>query len=96
MPGFANQNPGTYHLRTQEVDYAGTPVLVFNLCKGRPIMNSQPVDDGRVWTHVIDVLPNNEDACGIAAINSRSAWTMCLLPSWLTRVMSTAVMLPCV
>ena len=44
------------------------PVIVFNLGKGRLIMHTHPVDDGRVWSHMSDVLLNNEAACEIAAV----------------------------
>ena len=48
MPGFAIQKLGKFFDCEQEVDYAGSPVLVFNLGKGRPIMRSHPVDNGLV------------------------------------------------
>ena len=43
MPGFANHKYGKFFDCEQEVDNAGSPVLVFNLGKGRPIMRSHPV-----------------------------------------------------
>ena len=33
-------------------------------------MNTHPVDDGRVWSHVSDELHNNDAACDIAAVQS--------------------------
>ena len=52
----------------QEVDNTGSPVLVFNLGKDRPIMRSHPGDDGRVWTDVTDVLKNDTAIREIAAV----------------------------
>ena len=68
MPGFADQSLGVFNKVTQEMDHDGNPVIVFNLGKGRPIMHTHPVDDGRVWSHMSDVLHNNEAACEIAAV----------------------------
>ena len=68
MPGFADQSLGIFDKVTQEMDHDGNPVVVFNLGKGRPIMPTHPVDDGLVWSHVSDVLHNNEAACEIAAV----------------------------
>ena len=68
MPGVANQKLGRCHGCTQAVDHACSPALVFNLGKGRPIIKSPPLNDGRVWTHVTDVLRSNEAACVIAAV----------------------------
>ena len=68
MPGFANQILGRFFDREQEVDNAGSPVLVFNLGKGRPIMRSHPVDDGRERTDVTDVLKNDTAIREIAAV----------------------------
>ena len=68
MPGLANQQLRKFHDCEQEVDNAGSPVLVFNLGKGRPIMRSLPVDNGLVWTDVTDVMKNYTDACEIAAV----------------------------
>ena len=49
MPGFTNQKLGKFFGCEQEVDNVGSPVLVFNLGKGTPIMRSHPVDNGLVW-----------------------------------------------
>ena len=68
MPGFAHQQSGKFHDCEQEVENAGSPVLLFNLGKGRPIMRSIPVDDGLVWTDVTDVLKNDPDACETAEV----------------------------
>ena len=68
MPGFANQKLGKFFDCEQEVDNAGSPVLVFNLGKGRPIMRSHPVDDGLVWTDVTEVLKNDTAIREIAAV----------------------------
>ena len=68
MPGFANQKLGKFFDCEQEVDDAGSPVLVFNLGKGRPIMRSHHVDDGLVWTDVTDVLKNDTAIREIAAV----------------------------
>ena len=38
---------------------------MFNLAKGRPFMSTHPVDDGPAWSHVSDVLHNNDAACDI-------------------------------
>ena len=54
MPGFANQQLGKFFDSAPEVVDATSPVLVFNLGKGRPIMRSHPVDSGLVWTDVTD------------------------------------------
>ena len=40
MPGFASQKLGKFFDCEQEVDNAGSPVLVFDLGKGKPIMRS--------------------------------------------------------
>ena len=66
MPGFADQSLGVCDKVTHEMDHDGNPVVVFNL--GRPIMHTHPVDDGRVWSHMSDVLHNNETACEIAVV----------------------------
>ena len=55
---------------TQEMDHDVNPVIVFNLDKGRPIISTHPVDDGRVWSHMSDVLHNNYAACEIAAVQN--------------------------
>ena len=68
MPSFANQKLGKFFDRKQEVDNAGSPVLVFNLGKARPIMRSHPVDDGLVWTDITDVLKNDTAIREIAAV----------------------------
>ena len=68
MPGFADQLLGSFGKCTQEMDHDGNPVIVFNLGKGTPIMSTHPVDDGRVWSHLSDVLHNNDAACEIAAV----------------------------
>ena len=52
------------------MDHDGNPIIVFNLGKGRPILSTHPVDDGRVWSHVSDVLHNNDTACEIAAVHN--------------------------
>ena len=70
MPGFADQSLGVIHKCTQEMDHDGNPVIVFNLGKGRPTMSTHPVDDGRVWSHVSDVLHNNDAACEIAVVQN--------------------------
>ena len=70
MPGSADQMLGRFDNRTQEMDHDGNPVIVFNLGKGRPILSTHPVDDGRVWSHVSDVLHNNDAACEIAAVQN--------------------------
>ena len=70
IPGFANQTLGKFGMCTQEDDRDGTPVVVFNLGKGRPVMSTHPVDDGRVWSHVSGVLHNNDAACDIAVVQS--------------------------
>ena len=68
MPEFADQSLGVFDKCTQEIDHDGNRVIVFNLGKCRPIMHTHPVDDGRVWSHMSDVLHNNEAACEIAAV----------------------------
>ena len=70
MPGFADQMLGRFDKCTQEMDHVGNPVIVFNLGKGRPIMRTHPVDDGRVWSHMSDMLHNNDAACEIAAVQN--------------------------
>ena len=70
IPGFADQTLGRLDKCTQEMDHDGNPVNVFNLGKGRPIMSTHPVDDGRVWSHMSDVLHNNDAACEIAAVQN--------------------------
>ena len=70
MPGFADQTLGRFDKCTREMDHDGNPVIVFNLGKGRPILSTDPVDDGRVWSHVSDVLHNNDAACEIAAVQN--------------------------
>ena len=67
MPGFASQTLGKFFDCEQEVDNAGSPILVFNIGKGRPIMRSHPVDRGLVWTDVTDVLKNDSAIREIAA-----------------------------
>ena len=69
-PGFADQTLGRFGICTQEMDHDGNPVIVFNLGKDRPVISTHPVDDGRVWSHVSDVLHNNDAACDIAAVQS--------------------------
>ena len=68
MPGFANQKLGNFFDCEQELDNAGSPVLVFNLGKSRPIMRSHPVDTGLAWTDVTDVLKNDTAIHEIAAV----------------------------
>ena len=68
MPSFANQKLGIFFNCEQEADDAVSPVLVFNLGKGRPIMRSHPVASGLVWTDVTDVLKNNTAIREIAAV----------------------------
>ena len=68
ISGFANQTLSRFGMFPQEMDHDGNPVIVFNLGKGRPVMSTHPVDDGRVWSHVSDVLHNNDVACDIAAV----------------------------
>ena len=70
MPGFTDQSLGSFGKCTQVMDHNGNPVIVFNLGKGRPIMSTHTVDDGRVWSHVSDVLHNNGAACEIAAVQN--------------------------
>ena len=65
MPGFANQAHGRFGICTQEMDHDGNPLIVFNPGKGRPVMSMHPVDNGRVWSHVLDVLHNNDAACAV-------------------------------
>ena len=67
MPGFANQKLGKFFDCEQEVDNAGSPVLVFILGKGRSIMRSHPVDNGLTRTDVTDVLNNDTAVREIAA-----------------------------
>ena len=69
MPGFADQSFDVFDKCTQEMDHDGNPVIVFNLGKGRPTMHTHPVDDGRVWSHMSDVL-HNKAACEIAAVQN--------------------------
>ena len=68
MPGVANQKLGKLSDCEQEVENAGSPVLVFNLGKGRPIMRSNPVDNGLPWTDVTDVVKNDTAIREIAAV----------------------------
>ena len=68
MPGFASQKIGQFFDCEQDIDNAGSPVLVFNLGKGRPIMRSHPVDNGLTWTDVTDVLKNDTAIREIAAV----------------------------
>ena len=68
MAGFASQKLGKFFDCEQDVDNAGSPVLVFNLGKGRPIMRSHPVDNGLVWTDATDVLKNDTAIREIAAV----------------------------
>ena len=68
MPGLANQAHGKFDMCTQEMDHDGNPVNVGN---GRPILSTHPVDDGRVWSHMSDVLHNNDAAREIAAVQSK-------------------------
>ena len=68
MLGFASQKLGKFFDCEQDVDNAGSPVLVFNLGKGRPIMRTHPVDNGLVWTDVTDVLKNDTAIREIAAV----------------------------
>ena len=68
MLGFANQKLGEFFDWEHEVDNAGSPVLVFNLGKGRPIMRSHPVDSGLLWRDVTDVLKNDIAIREIAAV----------------------------
>ena len=73
MPGFANQKLGKFFDCEQEVDNAGSPVLVFNLGKGRPIMRSHPVDNGLTWTDDTDVLKNDTAIREIVALQQPEA-----------------------
>ena len=68
MPKFASQKLGKFFDCEQDVDNAGSPVLVFNLGKGRPIMRTHLVDNGLVWTDVTDVLKNDTAIREIAAV----------------------------
>ena len=68
MPGFANQKLGKFFDCEQEVNNAGSPVLVFNLGKTSPIMRSHPVDNGLTWTDVTYVLKNDTAIREIAAV----------------------------
>ena len=68
MPGFASQKLGKFFDCEQDVDNAGSPVLVFNLGKGRPIMCSHPVDNGLTWTDVANVLKNDTAIREIATV----------------------------
>ena len=68
MPSFAKQKLGKIFDCEQEVDNVGSPVLVFNLGKGRPIMRSHSVDNGLVCTDVTDVLKNDTAVREIAAV----------------------------
>ena len=68
MSGFASQKLGKFFDCEQEVDNAGSPVLVFNLGKGRPVMRSHPVDNGLTWTDVTDVLKHDTAIREIAAV----------------------------
>ena len=70
VPGFANQALGRFNMYAQKMDLDGSAVIVFNLGKGRPIMSTHAVDDGRVWSHMSDVLHNNDAACEVAAVQS--------------------------
>ena len=68
MPRFAGQKLGKFFDCEQDVDNAGSPVLVFNLGKGRPIMLSHPVDNGLLWIDVKDVLKNDTAIREIAVV----------------------------
>ena len=68
MPGFADRTLGRFGMCTQEMDHDGTPVPVFNLGKGRPVMHQHPVDVDRVWTHISNVLHNSDAACEVNAL----------------------------
>ena len=68
MPGLASQKLGKFFDCEQDVDNAGSPVLVFNLGKSRPSMRSHPVDNGLVWTDVTIVLKNDTAIREIAAV----------------------------
>ena len=68
MPSYANQRLRKFFDCAQQVGDAGSPVLVFNLGKGRPIMRSHPVDRSLVWTDVTDVLKNDAEIHEIAAV----------------------------
>ena len=68
MPGFADHKLGEFLDCEQEVDKAGSPVLVFNLGKGRSIMRSHRADNGLTWTDVTDVLKNDTAIREIAAV----------------------------
>ena len=70
MAGFADQALGRFEKCTLEMDHDGNPVIVFNLGKGRPVMSTHPVDDGRVWSHMSDVLHNNDAAFEVAAVQN--------------------------
>ena len=68
IPGFVNHKLGKVFDCEQEVDNSGSPVLVFNRGKGRPIMRSHPFDNGLTWTDVTDVLKNDTAIREIAAV----------------------------
>ena len=68
MLGFVNQVLGKCDHFFRDVDHAGHPILVFRLGKDRPVMHAIPIDDGRLWSQVSDMLINNDTACNIAAI----------------------------
>ena len=68
IPGFANQKLGKFFDSEQKEDNIGSPVLVFNLGKGRPIMRSHPVNNGLTWTDVTYVLKNDTAIREIAAM----------------------------
>ena len=93
MPGFANQKLGKFFDCEQEVDNAGSPVLVFNLGKGRPIMRSHPVDDGLVWTDVTDVLKNDTAIREIADVQQPEGMDYVSTAFWHTYPMGTVVIL---
>ena len=70
MLGFADQALGRFDKFTQKMNHDGNPVIVFNPGKGRPILSTHPVDDGRGWSNMSDVPHNNDRACNIAAVQN--------------------------
>ena len=93
MPRFADQSLSVYDKCTQEMDHDGNPVIVFNLGKGRPIMHKHPVDDGRVWSHLM-CCTTMKLHVNLLLFRMR-VWSMSLPPSWLTLPMGIVVVQPC-
>ena len=52
-------------------------VAVAAIGKGGVCLRGRPVDDGRVWSHMSDVLHNNEAACEIAAVQNEGMEYVC-------------------